>query len=177
MPMAKYRGKLFAPGGSLDSQTTDSQWAAQYEEELLDRGISQQNYADFQNSKLPLSSPTPIGPGSPPSASMCATPSTLASDTPDSTASTAKDGVIAKVLQIIDLCSKDVEERLQIRQVYLEEEVEELRDHCNNLRSQVEAVTTRRDLLWQDLAREREWICLLEHALEINSISFPAYPS
>jgi hypothetical protein len=72
---------------------------------------------------------------------------------------------MAKVLEIIHIVKKDTWNELQ-----------ELRTTCLNLEGEVKAVTARRDLMGQDLVREREWIRILELTLKDHAIAFPMYP-
>ena len=46
----------------------------------------------------------------------------------------------------------------------------------DDLECEVKAVTAHRDLMGQDLVREREWIRILELMLKDHAIAFPMYP-
>lgn len=88
---------------------------------------------------------------------------TPASDCPLTTS--PQDEVVAKVLEFINIARKGVQD-----------EIEKLQGTCLSLEDEVRAVTARRDLMGQDLGREREWIRLLEMTLKTHAIPFPPYP-
>jgi hypothetical protein len=53
---------------------------------------------------------------------------------------------------------------------------EELHIELDAMKSELEAVTARRDLLHNELLQERRWISVLEQALRRNNLVFPDYP-
>jgi hypothetical protein len=75
---------------------------------------------------------------------------------------TPGDSLAAKVLNVIELHSKEIEEDIR-RQV--EGKVE----------TEVDALRARIDLLCAELHSERRWIRTLEQSLKENNISFPLY--
>jgi len=76
---------------------------------------------------------------------------------------TPADSLAVKVLSIIELHSKEIEEDIR-RQ--MEEKVE----------TEVDALRARIDLMCEELHSERRWIRTLEQSLKENGISFPSYP-
>lgn len=65
---------------------------------------------------------------------------------------------------------------ISIARKMAEDELEKLQGTCLNLEDKVRAVTARRDLMSEELGREREWIRLLELKLDSHGIPFPPYP-
>ena len=135
------------------SQTTDTQWEDNLYPESY--GISQLNYLKLQRrhtESLNLS-PTTAATSVPP----------ILSSMPPIPIPTPGDLLAVKLLDIIKLHSKEIEEDIR-RQV--EGKVE----------TEVDALRARIDLLCVELHSERRWICTLEQSLKENNISFPSYP-
>lgn len=91
-------------------------------------------------------------------------PSTLVL-TSDCTSTSSQDELLNLAVEITKIARKGVQD-----------ELDKVKQTCLNLEDEVRAVTARRDLMGQDLSREREWIRLLEVTLKTNSIPFPPYP-
>lgn len=53
---------------------------------------------------------------------------------------------------------------------------EELGIELESMKSELEAVRARRDLLHNELLQEYRWISVLEQALHKNNVLFPDYP-
>ena len=68
-----------------------------------------------------------------------------------------------KVLNVVELHAKEVEEGVR-RQVE------------GKVRTEVEALQARVDLLCEELHREHRWIRTLEESLQTHNITFPPYP-
>ena len=68
-----------------------------------------------------------------------------------------------KVFSVVELHTKEVEEDVR-RQVEAK------------VRTEINALRARVDLLYEQLHRERRWIRSLEESLQENNITFPSYP-
>ena len=160
---------MFGPGGSLDSQTSETQW---YE------GIagSQGHYSDddkpmfgmYRNvslmvnqANLPLESQHKAIQYEEEQAALASTnaASTLFSAPTPSTSSSSKASnpfaidplVQEKVLEIVRICTQRLEDDLRV-------------------------VTARKDRAFRELAEECEWIRVLEHHMNQRGIPLPTYP-
>ncbi|KAF8957511.1 hypothetical protein BDZ97DRAFT_1924530 [Flammula alnicola] len=154
LPPSNKTSELFAAGGILDSQTTDTQWEENllnpHLDSYLEHGISQLNYLELQRRQSGRQSESL-------SSSSSSSPSTTGPN-PCLAASLAE-----KVHGIVELHMKEVEEDVR-RQVE------------GKVRTEVEALRARVDLLCEELYRERRWIRTLEESLQENNITFPSYP-
>lgn len=84
---------------------------------------------------------------------------------------TANQTLITNVIKIINLCIQNAIEKQPKSQVEQDLEV-----RCLKLEAQIAADAARRDLLDNDLLREREWSKRLEESLRKHHISYPLYP-
>jgi hypothetical protein len=81
-----------------------------------------------------------------------------------------------ELLSPLDDLAEKVLDIIFITKTGVQAEVEILKRTCQNLEDEVRGITARRDMMAQDLGREREWIRLLEMTLKTHAISFPPYP-
>lgn len=172
--------RLYALGGFLDSQTTDTQWEDKlsnpqypdlyastkswvfadritYWQHFLEHGggISQLNYIEYQRRHAEALDSSSTG-------TTSESPIILPDSESEST-STPVDSLADKVLSIIELHLKGIEVDIR-RQVEGKVDME------------VEALRARIDLLCEGLHSERRWIRILELCLKENNITFPSYP-
>jgi hypothetical protein len=157
---------LFGPGGSLDSQTSETQWyegiagsQGHYESDddkpmfgkygnVVSFTINQANLAlesqhkaiQFEEEQAAALAPTNV-PSSP----------KVSTSSEASIFSAVEPLVQEKVLAIVKICTQRLEDDLKV-------------------------VTARKDRAFRELAEEREWIRVLEHHLNQHGIPLPTYP-
>ncbi|KAF8158714.1 hypothetical protein BJ912DRAFT_936451 [Pholiota molesta] len=159
---------LFAPGGILDSQTTDSQWA-----ELHFGSETSVNFEDSQTmgySQEPDELETQLEESSAKDPDCSSThPNIQELQTPES-----DEYLLKQVINIIDLCTTNAIRNLDLPRK--DDEIKKLRARSTILEAQVDSLTARNAMLCREISQEREWIHLLEQTLQHHCIAYPEYP-
>ncbi|KAF8164204.1 hypothetical protein BJ912DRAFT_935108 [Pholiota molesta] len=165
--------RLFAPGGILDSQTTDSQWAELH--------FGSEMPVEFEDSHTMGFSQEPEDIGTYVEETS-AKEETMAKDVPNHCSTqaiskppqTSDEYLLKQVINIIDLCTTNAIHNLDLPRK--DEEIQKLRARCTVLEAQVDSLTARNATLCREISQEREWIHLLEQALQQYSVPYPEYP-
>ncbi|KAF8204044.1 hypothetical protein BJ912DRAFT_941729 [Pholiota molesta] len=145
---------LFAPGGSLDSQTTDSQWAE----------------INFGPESQPMEAQE-IGDG--PGGHSQPDEVLPEGDLEHSTRCKSDKYLLSQVIRIIDLCTENAIRNLNTMK---DDEIKSLQDRCTFLEGQLRSISARNSAICQEISREREWIHLLQQSLQDHGIPYPPYP-
>ncbi|KJA24726.1 hypothetical protein HYPSUDRAFT_53535 [Hypholoma sublateritium FD-334 SS-4] len=158
--------RLHAPGGSLDSQMSDTQWVANAVsfadsnsylerdlEDPYDNGLGTRSQPFFVESQTQESDQEP-------------------ENEADTVGEDADPFLVKNICKIIDLYVENALENRSKSETELHLEVQ-----CQKLDAKLLADVKRRKLLEQDLAREREWTQCLEKCLRNSGIPYPLYPS